>query len=457
MIKRTGRVPTTAFAATLMVVGVVLVFACAGGGTTTTAAPSTTTTASADLETTTSEAPETTSTYAPGTGPIKVGAPLPLTGTYASDGDDMQMGLQMAVDDLNAAGGLLGRPVELDVFDTEELLPETLDAAKAYLVDQQKVDVVIEPYGGSGPDFEAFGANSDVPFIHGTGSAVAADLVKSDPAKYGNMFQVSPVEAEFGKRAFEGVTQFQDKYPYPNKKIAIVHGDQDWDRNYAAGVVAEAEKAGWQVVVNEEVPYGTSDWSSVLTKIKAEQPAAIVTSILSVDDITSFVQQFMQSPTRSLMDISYVVTLDETQTALGKDLTGLMGYVNAYVTPSKEHNRWKAQFKDKYGVDVPLTNPPSAYDSVMLWAEAVKAVGDPTEYADIQDYIKTHTYSGLLGLYDFNNPEQTVKSGTDFPIAYAQYKGDGKLAFYGVDKFTFPAYITPAFGAEETTTTVSTG
>ena len=203
----------------------------------------------------------------------------------------------MAVADLNAAGGLLGRPVELKVFDIEELLPETVAASKDYLIDKEKVDVVVEGYGGYGPDFEAYGANSDVPFIHGSGSVRAAEMVKTDPAKYGNMFQVFSIEADYGKRAWEGIIQFEDKYTYPNKKIAILHGDLEWDLNYTAAVAAEAEKAGWQVVMNETFPYGTTDWGSILTKIRAEQPAAIVCSVLSVADISSFVKQFMENPT----------------------------------------------------------------------------------------------------------------------------------------------------------------
>ena len=192
----------------------------------------------------------------------------------------------------------------------------------------------------------------------------------------------------------------------------------------------------------------------MLTKIRAEQPAAIVCSFLSVDGITAFVDEFMKSPTPSLLDISYLVTLADAQDALGDKLKGVKGYVSAYVPPSKENDAWKKRYKDSYGVDVPLTNPPSAYDSVMLWAEAVKAVGDPTKYEEIAAYIKSHPYKGLLGTYDFNNAEQTVKSGPEFVIAYAQYRGGGKLAFYGTDKFTLPAYMQPAWLAVgETTTT----
>jgi branched-chain amino acid transport system substrate-binding protein len=389
-----------------------------------------------------------TTTAAPTGEPIKVGAALPLTGAYAADGEHMQYGLKMAVADLNAAGGLLGRPVELATYDIEELLPETVAASKDYLIDREGVDVVIEGYGGYGPDFQAFGAESDVPFIHGSGSIRAAQMAADDPATYSNMFQVFPIEADYGKRAWEGMVQFQDKYNYPNKKIAILHGDLEWDLNYTAAVAQQAEAAGWEVVMNETFPYGTTDWGSILTQIRSVKPAAIVCSVLSVADISSFVSQFMEDPTPSLLDISYMVVFTEVQDAVGSDLTGVMGYVTSFVSPSAEHDAWKAHFKEMFGLDVPLTTPPSTYDSVMIWAEAVKAVGDPTDYAAVCTYIRTHPYTGLLGIYDFNNPEQTVKTGPDFKIAYAQYEGDGKLAFFGTDPFVLPPYIQPAWTAK---------
>ncbi len=307
--------------------------ACGGGDTTTTAAPASTDTTTAGGGTPTGEA-------------IKIGAPLPLTGAYAADGEHMQYGLKMAVADLNAAGGLLGRPVEMKVFDIEELLPETVAASAASLLEKDKVAVVVEGYGGYGPDFEAFGAASDVPFIHGSGSIRAAEMVKTDPAKYGNMFQVFPVEAEYGKRAWEGMIQFEDKYTYPNQKIAILHGDLEWDLNYTKAVADLATAAGWTVVMNETFPYGTTDWGSILTKIRAEKPAAIVCSVLSVADISSFVKQFMENPTPSLLDISYMVVFTETQEAVGNDLTGVMGYVTSYVTPEPGARRLESELQE---------------------------------------------------------------------------------------------------------------
>ena len=63
---------------------------------------------------------------------IKVGAPDPLTGYYASDGNVMLNATEMALADINAQGGLLGRKLKVVSFDVEDMLPEKLISAGSY-------------------------------------------------------------------------------------------------------------------------------------------------------------------------------------------------------------------------------------------------------------------------------------------------------------------------------------
>src|SRR5215208_5951111 len=66
-------------------------------------------------------------------GPIKIGAALPVTGFLASDGQEMQRGLEMAIEEAKAAG-LVGGNVELTVVDTEEMGPERIITAFRRLI-----------------------------------------------------------------------------------------------------------------------------------------------------------------------------------------------------------------------------------------------------------------------------------------------------------------------------------
>ena len=122
-----------------------------------------------------------------------------------------------------------------------------------------------------------------------------------------------------------------------------------------------------------------------------------------------------------------------------------MGYVTSYVMPTPEGKEWKKRFKKKFGFEVPLTTPPSTYDATMLWAKAVREIGDVKKYDKINAYIKANPYKGLLGTYDFNNPGQGVSPSDAFPIAYGQYNSKGTMSFFGVDEFELPNYMNPAW------------
>ena len=378
--------------------------------------------------------------------PIKIGAPIPLTGPYAADGEHFKMGLEMAVDEINDAGGLLGKPVEIIYFDLEDLMAEKVSAAAKYLLKKHDVDVVIESYADWGSDFLFFGKNSDRPFFHGCGSYKANEMTAAEPDKFWNMFQYWPIEADYALRAYKGLTWFGEKYNLPNRNIALIHGDIEWDLLYTKAVSDYCNKEGWNVVIDETVPYGTTDWGPILSKIRKEKPALICLSILDPSNTSSFILQFMENPTPSLIDLSYMVVFTEVQEAVGNKMTGMMGYVTSYVPPTSQENRdWIARFKKKWGMDYPKTTSPASYSAVMTWARAVKAVGDARNFKAVCKNIRETPYLSPVGLYDFNNKWQGVRLSDKFPIPYAQYQGDGHLGFFGTEEFIFPPYIKPAW------------
>src|SRR4030042_7046963 len=97
--------------------------------------------------------------------PIRVGVTEKITGPYASDAKVSMEGITMAIDEINAAGGILGRPLEMVVFDIEDMTAEKIVAAAEELIIKEKVDVLLSGYAGMGPDYEQFG-KYDVPFFN---------------------------------------------------------------------------------------------------------------------------------------------------------------------------------------------------------------------------------------------------------------------------------------------------
>ena len=146
--------------------------------------------------------------------PIKVGAPIPITGPFASDGFVMEKAEKLAIADINAQGGLLGRQIEMIVYDIGDLTPDKLQAAALNLVEQEEVHVLINGYGGMGPDIPAF-CPYDVPYLHVDGPEYVIDLAEQMGCNNIYMFirhgcelrrdHVSPADAD-GPRILEQET-----------------------------------------------------------------------------------------------------------------------------------------------------------------------------------------------------------------------------------------------------------
>ena len=121
--------------------------------------------------------------------PIKIGAPLCLTGPYAGDGVGYFRGIEMAVKELNEKGGVLGRQVEIAKFDTQDFAPERVMLAADQLVGSKKVDVIHAGWAGWGQDVRAYG-KYDVPAFAMDASSHAVEVWREDPEKYSNFFQM---------------------------------------------------------------------------------------------------------------------------------------------------------------------------------------------------------------------------------------------------------------------------
>lgn len=170
---------------------------------------------------------------------IKIGAPDPLTGIYAVDGNVMLNVTKLAVADINEAGGLLGKKLEVVEFDIEDMLPEKLIAAAEVLVTKEKCDLIITACNAMGPDVQAFG-KYDVPYICNNASTVATNMVKDNPEQYWNCFQAGDNEPKYVAKTIETFMGFG--YQMPNKKIAMVYSEYDWDKKNYRSAQAAIEK-----------------------------------------------------------------------------------------------------------------------------------------------------------------------------------------------------------------------
>ncbi len=379
---------------------------------------------------------------------IKIGVPLAMTGPYAGSGDNYWNGITMAVDEINASGGLLGKQIEIVRFDSQDFAPEKVMQGANYLCGEKKVCAVHAGWAGWGQDVRAYG-KFDVPFFCDDGAEPAVDAYKTDPKQYSNIYFLTDTGKDQGKSMFNMLKSLP--YKFPNKKIVIINTDDTWGTEVGSTLESKFKEMGWKVAMHETVPSGINEWGPILTKIRRINPAIIHVEIPSAQELVTFFHQFIQQPTNSILSYGWGITPLEVLKALGKDADGIIGEMPAGMPASPAPNdackAWLEKYRALFKHDLPAGSW-IAYTGVKLWADAVRKVGNEHDFAAINKQIKEGGYDGLQGKIMFGE-NNTLHAQKGSPIVHYQVQ-DGKLTalavdppftFYGGNKFLIPRWI----------------
>src|SRR5437762_5459375 len=219
-------------------------------------------------------------------GPVRIGASLSLTGTYAKLGKNQHEGYKLCEKDLNAKGGLLGRKVQLVVHD-DQSTPSTAVRLYEKLITEDMVDGVMGPY--SSPVTEA-SANVTEKYKKVMVAPLAAttSIFKRPPDKKRHyvFMVISPAEAYL-----EGLIDMAAKRGF--KTVAVVNEDTLFSKAAAAGAAEIAKKKGMHVVYAEAYPKGNTDFSALLTKVKSLNPDVIAAATY-FDDAVALTRQMRE-------------------------------------------------------------------------------------------------------------------------------------------------------------------
>ncbi len=379
---------------------------------------------------------------------IPVGVPLAMTGAYTGSGDDYFKGIKMAIDEINEAGGLLGKQLEIIRYDSKEFAPEVVMQGADYLCGQKKVASVHAGWAGWGQDVRAYG-KYEVPFFADDGSQAAVDVFREDPAKYSNIYQITDVGVEQAKSMFRVLMALP--YEYPNKKVVIINTDDSWGVEVGDTLAKNFSDTGWKVAKRETVPYGTNEWGAILTRIRRINPSLIHIEIPSAQENITFFQQFIKKPTNSIISLGWGITPREVVEILGKSADGIVGEMPTGlpgpVAPNAAGQAWIDKYVGLYKHQIPAGSW-ATYTGVMAWANAVKAVGDAYDFKAVNKYLQENGYEGHQGLIKWDK-DNVLRAQPAAPVVHYQVQ-NGELAAIFTDpptkaykdsKFNVPRWI----------------
>ncbi len=360
---------------------------------------------------------------------IPVGVPLAMTGAYTGSGDDYFKGIKMAIDEINAAGGLLNKQLEIIRYDSKEFAPEVVMQGADYLCGQKKVASVHAGWAGWGQDVRAYG-KYEAPFFCDDGSQAAVDVFREDPAKYANIYQLTDVGIEQAKSMFRVLMALP--YEYPNNKVVIINTDDSWGVEVGDTLDASFKEKGWKVAKRETVPYGTNEWGAILTRIRRIKPALIHIEIPSAQENITFFRQFIKRPTDSIISLGWGITPREVVENLGTTADGIVGEMPTGLPGPKAPNAagqaWIDKFVGLYKHQIPAGSW-ATYTGVMAWANAVKNVGDAYDFKAVNKYIKENGYEGHQGLIKWDK-DNVLRAQKAAPVVHYQVQGGELMAIY---------------------------
>jgi branched-chain amino acid transport system substrate-binding protein len=216
--------------------------------------------------------------------PIRVGGTLALTGFLAATGVIHEAVGEVFVERINAEGGLLGRPVEWVLLD-DESVPDQAAAAYERLITEDEVDLVIGPYGtGNITAAMAVAERYGYVFPHHTASLTYAYTYACHFSSWSTGLHPNITNPNLLYDALESsgtppatIGFVVNEFP---GTMFISYGQEGTDEG---GAVAEAEKRGWEVVLDVTFPTATTDWAPIAAQIKDANPDFLYIAGLGVD------------------------------------------------------------------------------------------------------------------------------------------------------------------------------
>ena len=338
--------------------------------------------------------------------PIRIGSFLAMTGGAAFLGDPEQKTLELYVEKLNAAGGLLGRKLQLVAYDSAGDAEKARTFAKR-LIEQDKVDVIV---GGSTTGetmaVVALAEQAGIPFISLAGAVVIIEPVKKWVFKTPHTDRMA-CEKIFVDMKARGAT-----------RVGLISGAGGFDKSMRAECLKVAKTQGVEIVADETYGAADTDMTTQLTKIR-QNPQ--VQAVLNAG--------FGQGPaivTKNYRQIGMTVPLYQSHGVASKEFIKLAGdaaegvrlpaaaVLVAEELPAGDKQRpaavaYKRAYESRYKQDI-STFGGHAHDGLMLAVEAMKRARS-TDKAKVRDAIEAT--KGFIGTGGVVNMTPTDHMGLD--------------------------------------------
>jgi branched-chain amino acid transport system substrate-binding protein len=323
--------------------------------------------------------------------PIRIGSSIPITGNLAFFGQHSRWGAELALEEANAAGGALGRRIEMDFQDNRCNPTEAVKSVSQMLGERKYVAIHDGICSSVILAIMPLIERAEVPLVVANGSATAI-AEKSGAGGNRWSFKVNPSDASLAAAL---VGHLIERMPEKAQKIALLGEDTDYGRSGAQGFELALGKHRLKLASTDYYQQGTADFTAVFTKLRSERPALL--ALYSVGaDFQNVIRQYVSFDVgipltgRVLTDL---VPPELLKSGALDGTTSVQPYVAEVDTP--ENKAFVAAFQKTYN------NPPNllsreSYETTRVLIDAIRRAGK-AEPAAVRDALEQTRLKSLLG------------------------------------------------------------
>ena len=344
---------------------------------------------------------------------IRYGTMHPLTGAYSVLGRDQVRATEMAVEEWNAKGGVLGHKIVWLHRDDELNGAVALRRAKE-LVEEEKCDFIGGTLSGAiSLAINEFACKNKIPYV----AYCQSDMVLgSDQCKYGAAFMVIPYSAALAvsRYAFENLG---------NKWFSLT-ADYRWGQSLLEGWMWQSDQMGGKFLGNVYAPLGATDYSTYFAKIMAANPDFLVMNNLGADQTAAIKQATELGLTKKMKIVctkTAMHTIKEVGAAYDENVVGGMTFYWKLRDKYPASKKFSDAFVKKYGQPIEQDGE-SGYVATNVLFMAMEKAGTVTDKEKIMNAMEGLKYQLTKG------PEYVRACDHQRVQSYLLVKGKGKKA-----------------------------
>jgi branched-chain amino acid transport system substrate-binding protein len=344
--------------------------------------------------------------------PIYIALSAPITGNFAEYGTNFKRSIELGVGQINAAGGINGRPIELIIGDSKGVPKESATLAQKFTSDSR----IVAQIG----DFTSTCSMAAQPIYHKVGmvqltpTSTHPDFAPGSPYSFsiaGKQTEEGPFMAHFAVETLQ------------KKRIAFMYLNNDWGIAMRDHFVKTAESLGAEIVAEEAYFDGTNDFTAILTKFQALKPDLLYLASMYNDGA-------LISNQRQKLGWNDVTVMGAGSLYSPKFIElGGNAVENVYTScvffpgePRPEVQQFVKGFEEAYQ-QTPNVFAAVAYDSINLLAHAIQQAG--TDRKAIRDTLaQVKDFPGVTGKITFSEAGDVVKEYRKMIVK------DGKFQLY---------------------------